>query len=141
MQKALDNDWFNEKIKLIESFYRNNEIDEAEKIISTLEIEHDLVYNLDEIFKLIEKNPEVDFWLPWDLIRLLESYSEKWYEKWLLISIKRQPCFYNLWMLQRLINSESWKGQNYYKNFLRDILQSNNLSLELKEMCEYFLED
>lgn len=140
MQKNIQN---NENIifliNTLEKSYLDNNLEKVEVFIEKISTHKDLQKNLDKLFMVLENNQEIDFWVPWNLIRLLESFYKKWYEEQLLLSLKRKVVFYTLWMLNRLINSSEWIIKDNYKDILKNIVYDKKNSLELINIWKEFL--
>lgn len=140
MQKNIQN---NENIifliNILEKSYLDNNLEKVEVFIEKISNHKDLQQNLDKLFMILENNQDIDFWVPWNLIRLLESFYKKWYEEQLLLSLKRKVVFYTLWMLNRLINSSEWIVKDNYKDILKNIVCDKKNSLELINIWKEFL--
>lgn len=55
---------------------------------------------------VLEKNPRFHFGMPGELVRTIEKhYKDPGYENLVVGSIERIPTEYNLWLLNRLLNS------------------------------------
>ena len=97
---------------------------------------------LEDLFKILERNPHFNFGMPGNLIRLIEKhYKEPDYKNYVIRSIERNPTEYNLWILQRLMNSfekdeEREEGINIFKKILQETTDDG-----IKEMLEDFMTD
>lgn len=140
MQKNIQN---NESliflINNLEKSYLDNNLVKIDFFIEKISLHKDLWKNLDRLFIILENNQDIDFWTPWDLIVLLESFYKKWYEEQLLLSLKRKVIFYTIWMLNRLINSSEWIIKNNYRNILKNIVTNKSTPYELIKIWEEFL--
>jgi hypothetical protein len=81
---------------------------------------------LEDLFKLLEKYPHFNFGMPGNLMRAIEKhYKENYYQDFVLQSIERYPTEYNLWLLQRLMNTfetdkEKENGVKIFKKIVRE---------------------
>ena len=84
---------------------------------------------------VLEKNPKFHFGMPGNLVRTIEHYKEPDYEDLIIESIVRIPTEYNLWLLNRLLNSyenddKKEKGLSLFRkieqettdNFIKEIV-------------------
>ncbi|MDR2475197.1 MAG: hypothetical protein LBD45_05000 [Bacteroidales bacterium] len=96
--------------------------------------------SLVDLFKVLEKNPHFFFGMPGDPVLTIERYyKEPYYYDLLIQSIKRYPTEYNLWMLQRLMNTfetkdEKEEGLQLFKKILQETEDA-----ELKKTLEGFI--
>jgi hypothetical protein len=109
-----------------------------------------LVKNIDDIkileplFRIFENNPDFDFGNPGNLVRIVEKfYKDEHYEIELYNSVERKPTEYNLWMLNRLLNSfddnEKEKGITLLKNIINS-KENKNVIETAKEFLEEQIE-
>lgn len=87
---------------------RNVKIDN----LNTLQEIEELCKDIDDIniieplFRVFENNPDFDFGNPGNLVRIIERYyTNPLYEQELYKSVERKPTAYNLWLLNRLMNT------------------------------------
>lgn len=87
---------------------RNVKIDN----LNTLQEIEELCKDIDDIniieplFCVFENNPDFDFGNPGNLVRTIEGYyTNPLYEQELYKSVERKPTAYNLWLLNRLMNT------------------------------------
>jgi hypothetical protein len=97
---------------------------------------------LEDLFKLLEKNPHFNFGMPGNIVRAIEKYyKEPDYQDFIIHSIERYPTEYNLWLLQRLLNSfETDEEKEIGVNIFRKIVKETN-DTGIKEMLDDFLTD
>jgi hypothetical protein len=97
---------------------------------------------LEDLFKMLEKNPHFNFGMPGDLIRIIEKhYTEEYYYDYVIKSIERFPTEYNLWLLQRLMNAfETEEQKENGVNIFRKIVKETKDD-RIKEMLDDFLTD
>ena len=116
------------------------DIHKINKLCEELDINNDSKELLEDLLKILERNPHFDFGMPGDLIRLIEKhYKEPDYQNYIIRSIERKPTEYNLWLLQRLMNSfkkagEKEEGVNIFKKVLQETTDDG-----IKEMLEGFI--
>ena len=97
---------------------------------------------LGDLFKILEKNPHFNFGMPGDLMRTIEKhYTEEYYYDHVINSIERLPTEYNLWLLQRLMNTfeaddQKENGVKIFKKILKETTDNG-----IKEILEDFLTD
>jgi hypothetical protein len=97
---------------------------------------------LEDLFKILENNPHFNFGMPGELMRTIEKhYKEPYYYDFIIQSIERYPTEYNLWLLQRLLNTfktnaEKENGVNIFKKILQETSDRG-----IKEMLEDFMID
>ena len=94
-----------------------------------------------DLLKIIEKNPNYNFGNPGNLVRIIEKYTLKDYEEKIIQSIERVPTEYNLWLLNRQLNSyetleERKNGINLFKRILKETEET-----KIKEILKNFLSD
>jgi hypothetical protein len=97
---------------------------------------------LEDLFKILENNPHFNFGMPGELMRTIEKhYKEPYYYDFVIQSIERYPTEYNLWLLQRLMNTfetdaEKENGIKIFKKILQETKDEG-----IKEMLEDFMTD
>jgi restriction endonuclease S subunit len=97
---------------------------------------------LEDLFMILENNPHYNFGMSGELMRSIEKhYKEHYYYGFIIQSIERQPTEYNLWLLQRLMNTfetdeEKEKGVEIFKKVLKETTDNG-----IKEMLEDFMTD
>ncbi|MEX2214615.1 MAG: hypothetical protein WD768_10830 [Phycisphaeraceae bacterium] len=57
------------------------------------------------MFRLMERWPEADLGSPGPLVHSIESLGVPMYEALLVESVRRQPMYLNLWMVNRILNT------------------------------------
>ena len=118
------------------------DINKVNELCEELNINNNPKELLEDLFKILERNPHFDFGMPGNLVRLIEKhYKEPDYQDYVIKSIERTPTEYNLWLLQRLMNSfekeeEKEEGVNIFKKILRETTDAG-----IKEMLEDFMTD
>jgi hypothetical protein len=97
---------------------------------------------LGDLFNILENNPHFNFGMPGNLIRAIEKhYKEPDFQDYIIKSIERVPTEYNLWLLQRLLNTfETDKEKEIGVNIFRKILKETT-DAGIKEMLEDFMTD
>ena len=118
------------------------DINKVNNLCEEISINNNSKILLEDLFKILERNPHFNFGMPGNLIRLIEKhYKEPDYKNYVFRSIERNPTEYNLWILQRLMNSfekdeEREEGINIYKKILQETTDDG-----IKEMLEDFMTD
>jgi len=91
------------------------------------------------LFGLLEKYPDVDFGSPGPIVHTLESRNEHRDE--LRKSISRQPTNLNVWMVNRILNSQlSAEERGAWEQVLRDVSTNPKASDSVKDDANQFLE-
>jgi hypothetical protein len=111
-----------------------------------IEIE-DLVKDIDDyriitsLLKVFENNENFDFGNPGNLVRFIEKfYKNENYETELYKSVQRKPTEYNLWMLNRLLNSFDNEQKEKGILLLENIINSDK-SENIKDIAKEFWEE
>jgi spore coat polysaccharide biosynthesis protein SpsF (cytidylyltransferase family) len=118
------------------------DINQVDEICEDLKTENYPKELLEDLFKILEKNPHFNFGMPGNLMRAIEKhYKEPYYQDFVMQSIERYPTEYNLWLLQRLMNTfetdcEKEKGVNIFLKILQETKDNG-----IKEMLEDFMTD
>lgn len=60
---------------------------------------------IEPLFRLLERHPHFDFGNPGRIVHYLEKFDNNTYAPLLYASIRRVPTEYNIWMLNRFLNS------------------------------------
>lgn len=94
------------------------------------------------MFHVLENNSEFNFGNPGGFIRLLEMYyKDPVYEKELFKSVKRHPTEYNLWILNRLLNTYNEDQKNEGISLLKEIVQNDTIPHDVREWAKEFLDE
>lgn len=94
------------------------------------------------LLKVLENNPDFKFGEPGNIIRILEKYyQEERYRIELFASIKRVPTEYNVWMLNRLLNTYEEEDKVEGIALLKDIITNPYTSPNVKEWAEEYLDE
>jgi hypothetical protein len=93
---------------------------------------------IEPIFKLFENNPDFDFGIPGNLVRYIENFPEEIYIPELYKSLERKPTEYNLWMLNRHLNTLTENKKDNGIKILETIIELNNCS-DIKKLATRFL--
>jgi hypothetical protein len=114
----------------------------------TLHKIEDMCRNIDDIniicpiLMVFENNPNFDFGNPGDLIRIVERfYKYPEYEKELYKSVKRKPTEYNLWMLNRLLNTYQDERKTTGIELFKTILSNLDTPINVKDWAREFLDE
>jgi hypothetical protein len=57
------------------------------------------------MFALMERYPDAELGTPGPLVHSIESLGSEWYEPLLIDSVRRQPVELNVWMVNRILNT------------------------------------
>ena len=60
---------------------------------------------IEPLFRLLERYPQFNFGNPGRIVHYLEKFDNNTYAPLLYASIRRVPTEYNIWMLNRFLNS------------------------------------
>jgi hypothetical protein len=97
---------------------------------------------IEPLFRVFENNPNFDFGSPGNLVRIIEKfYQSQIYEDELYKSVERKPTEYNLWMLNRLLNTFDEDRKITGIELLENVMKNPNLPESLKDTAGEFLEE
>lgn len=123
---------------------RNVKIDN----LNTLQEIEELCKDIDDIniieplFRVFENNPDFDFGNPGNLVRIIERYyTNPLYEQELCKSVERKPTAYNLWLLNRLMNTFEEEQKRRGIELLEKVVNTPNTSEDVQEWAKEFLEE
>lgn len=123
---------------------RNVKIDN----LNTLQEIEELCKDIDDIniieplFCVFENNPDFDFGNPGNLVRTIERYyTNPLYEQELYKSVERKPTAYNLWLLNRLMNTFEKEQKRRGIELLEKVVNTPNTSEDVQEWAKEFLEE
>jgi len=94
------------------------------------------------LLKLLENNPAFNFGMPGEVVRIIEKhYRESDYFDLLIQSVERTPTEYNLWLMNRLMNTfdsedEIKKGLSVFYKVMRE-----TDSDAIREITQEFIEN
>jgi hypothetical protein len=89
----------------------------------------------------METHPHLEFGSPGPLVHHLEKFSLEFYVPLLLESLARTPTDHAVWMLNRIINSESdgpWRDSLI--EVMRGVTQRADVGLGVKAKARHFIE-
>jgi hypothetical protein len=104
MAKSID-----QIIKELNAFNPDDHVEpgyELDKILEDFKSIPDREAAIPEMFALLERFPDGDFGCPGPIVHHLEAIPDRGYESELAASLARTPTLYNLWMVNRILNSE-----------------------------------
>lgn len=81
-------------------------LEEVSILTQELKKNDDSYLACDSLIRLLERHPEIEFGSPGEPVHTIENYEGS-YEKHLIESLERFPTDMTVWMLNRMINSES----------------------------------
>lgn len=91
------------------------------------------------LFDVIERMPEVEMGTPGPLVHTLEQMRGR-YEKELVESIKRQPAYLSVWMVNRILNATRDQEQRQcYMDLLRFAAENPTASGYTKDRARDFI--
>lgn len=118
--------------KPYESYYIDDEVGEAMMQLSN---PFDLV---EPILEIIGTNPTVDFGMPGELVRFVESFYKKGYEELLIASVKKNPTAHNIWMVHRCYNDINNPMRENFKALIMELKEDNAVSQDIKAEIDEF---
>jgi hypothetical protein len=93
------------------------------------------------IFEFIERNPDLDYGAPGELVRFLERFRERGYEAALLQSLNRKPNTITLSMLNALLDGERDASREMaYLSLMRAIAVDPRVDEPVREDAREFLD-
>lgn len=115
-----------------------HELEDIEKLCKDI----DNIKIVEPLFHVFENNPNFNFGNPGNLVRIIEKYyTNPSYEQELYKSVERKPTEYNLWMLNRLMNTFDEDRKRRGIELLERIISDHNISEKLKDSAKDFLEE
>jgi hypothetical protein len=115
-----------------------NTLQEIEKLCKDI----DDINIIEPLFRVFENNPDFDFGNPGNLVRIIERYyTNPLYEQELYKSVERKPTAYNLWLLNRLMNTFKEKQKRRGIELLERVVNTPNTSEDVQEWAKEFLEE
>lgn len=118
--------------KPYESYYIDDEVGEAMMQLS------DPFELVEPILDIIGTNPTVDFGMPGELVRFVESFYKKGYEELLIDSVKRNPTAHNIWMVHRCYNDINNPMREKFKALIMELKEDNAVSQDIKAEIDEF---
>ena len=118
--------------KPYESYYIDDEVGEAMMQLSN---PFDLV---EPILEIIGTNPTVDFGMPGELVRFVESFYKKGYEELLIASVKKNPTSHNIWMVHRCYNDINNPMREKFKALIMELKEDSSVLQEIKTEIDEF---
>lgn len=94
---------------------------------------------LPDLFKILEAHPDDDFGMPGPLVHAAEKFFRKGYEEALVDSVQRSPNFYNLWMLNRVINGVSGHERANLLSLMQAVAARTDIKPGICKIAEDFL--
>lgn len=118
--------------KPYESYYIEDEVGQAMMQLS------DPFELVEPILEIIGTNPTVDFGMPGELVRFVESFYKKGYEELLIASVKKNPTAHNIWMVHRCYNDINNPIREKYKELIMELKEDSSVSQEIKTEIDEF---
>lgn len=112
--------------------------EDLQKVESILPIQDKIL--IEPLFKLLEKFPFFNFGNPGNIVRYLEGFAHEVYVPFLYDSVRRQPTEYNVWMVNRYLNTLDNDEKAEGIMILEEALQKD-INEGVKEWINEFLEE
>ncbi|WP_073343009.1 hypothetical protein [Bacteroides congonensis] len=112
--------------------------EDLQKVESILPIQDKIL--IEPLFKLLEKFPFFNFGNPGNIVRYLEGFAHEVYVPFLYDSVRRQPTEYNVWMVNRYLNTLDNDEKAEGIMILEEALQKD-IDEGVKEWINEFLEE
>lgn len=112
--------------------------DDLQEIEQLLVAKDDVL--IEPLFRLLEEYPSFNFGNPGKIIHYLEKFSNDIYTPYLYNSVSRKPTQYNVWMVNRLLNSLDDSEKTDGISLLEEALLKD-IDEELKDLINDFLEE
>lgn len=112
--------------------------EDLQKVESILPIQDKIL--IEPLFKLLEKFPFFNFGNPGNIVRYLEGFAHEVYVPFLYDSVRRQPTEYNVWMVNRYLNTLDNDEKAESIMILEEALQKD-IDEGVKEWINEFLEE
>ena len=118
--------------KTNETYYLSDEIKQA-----LLQYSNPVEF-VEPILEIIGTNPNVDFGMPGDLVRFVESFYKKGYEELLISSVRKNPTAHNIWMVHRCFNDIKNPLHDEFKSLIEAIRDDTSVTAEIKNVIDEF---
>ena len=118
--------------KPYENYYIDDEIGQA---MMQLADPFELV---EPILEIIGTNPTVDFGMPGELVRFVESFYKKGYEELLIASVKKNPTAQNIWMVHRCYNDINNPMRERFRALIMELKDDGTVPQEIKTEIDEF---
>ena len=93
---------------------------------------------VEPILDIIGTNPNVDFGMPGELVRFVESFYKKGYEELLIASVKKNPTEHNIWMVHRCYNDINNPMREQFKALVEELKADSCVSEDIKTAIDDF---
>ncbi|EKU91489.1 hypothetical protein [Bacteroides oleiciplenus] len=112
--------------------------EDLQKVESDLIIQDNTL--IEPLFKLLERFPFFNFGNPGNIVRYLERFANEVYVPLLYDSVRREPTEYNVWMVNRYLNTLDNTEKAEGIMILEEALQKD-IDEGVKEWINDFLEE
>lgn len=112
--------------------------EDLQKVESDLIIQDNAL--IEPLFKLLERFPFFNFGNPCNIVRYLERFANEVYVPLLYDSVRREPTEYNVWMVNRYLNTLDNTEKAEGIMILEEALQKD-IDEGVKEWINDFLEE
>ena len=93
---------------------------------------------VEPILDIIGTNPTVDFGMPGELVRFVESFYKKGYEELLIASVKKNPTAHNIWMVHRCYNDINNPMREKFRELIMELKEDSSVSQDINtEIYEF----
>lgn len=128
----------------------DNLLAEIEQLIGSDDFEYEMEKKVDmlkeagtgidtakKLLGIMERHPLDDFGMPGAMVHFIESFDPE-YESFLVESVKRRPALHTLWMLNRCINGNNGKKDEYI-NLMTDIANRTDIEKAIRDSAQSFV--
>lgn len=112
--------------------------EDLKKIESVLSIQDKAL--IEPLFELLERFPFFNFGNPGNIVRYLERFGNEVYVPLLYDSVRREPTEYNVWMVNRYLNTLDSSEKAEGIMILEEALQKD-IDERVKEWINEFLDE
>lgn len=91
------------------------------------------------VLRFMEDHPDLDYGMPGALVHFVERFHGVGYEGLLMESVEKKPTFQTVWMLNRLINGTTGRGQVLaMRDLLARIAENETVDDEVRRLADDF---
>lgn len=92
---------------------------------------------VEQLLGIMERHPLDDFGMPGEMVNFIEKFDNE-YENILAESVKRRPALHTVWMLNRCINGNTDKKDEYL-NLLIDVANRTDIEKSIRDSAQGFV--
>lgn len=93
---------------------------------------------VEPVLEIIGTNPSVDFGMPGDLVRFVESFYKKGYEEMLISSVDKNPTAHNIWMVHRCYNDLKNPLHDDFRKLIESVRNRDSITESVKRTIDEF---